>query len=103
MDTLILAVPVDTGYHFELRNVRGGFRSVLIPEIRNWDENTMEKSLQETKLFACNGADVPAIVEEVSKHNVGTRIGIYTLTGQYHRLPGELKNLTVTKDGKLPF
>lgn len=103
MDTLIVATPVDTGYYIELRGVRNGVRVVQPPHVPNMEESDQGMVLRSAKIFSCSATDISTVVEEISKHNVGVDIKVYNLTQQFNRLPGELKSLTVTKDGKLPF
>lgn len=103
MDTLIVATPVDTGYYLELRGVHNGLRVVQPPPVSHMEDLDQPGILRSAKIFACAKQDMLAVVEEISKYNVGIDIKVYDLTNQFTRLPGELKSLTVTKDGKLPF
>lgn len=103
MNTLIVVIPVDTGYYLEVRGVRDGLRALHPTTLTDVEELEHGTVLRNTKIFSCMKGDVPAAVEEISKHNVGVEIKVYSLVSQYTRLPGELKTITITKDGKLPF
>ncbi len=109
MDTLIVVTNTEVGINTSLRGMRNAMRAVVPPPIpRNFEHDDegmpdTDQLLRKVEIWSCEKADVPLIVEEISKYHTGVEIKIYSLNEVFTRLPGELKSLTVTKDGKLPF
>lgn len=103
MDTLIVATPVDTGFYVEIRGARNTVRCVSAPITGHPEDMDQPTLIRTAKIFSCFKVDIATVVEEISKQHVGADIKVYDLTQQFTRIPGELKSLTITKDGKLPF
>ena len=104
MNTLIVLCDTERGYYAELRGTMTGMGiRAVAPTAVEYQEENQDGALRRTEIWSCMKEDVPAIVEEISKYFAGKEIKIYDLTAAYTRIPGELKTLTVSKDGKLPF
>ena len=100
MDSLIVISDTEEGRIYSIEGSRGLLRAVGVEEV---DHDMDIRAKQKQELFVCMAGDVPLAVAELSKYHVGRELKVYTLTQSFTRMPGELKNLIVTKDGKLPF
>jgi hypothetical protein len=100
MDCIVSAYEfANEGRNIELR---GAGASVFSIEPRKipWD---IHDGWKQSQMWACREEDIPAVVDVVSKAHPGKLIGIYKLNAAFQRGVGELKSLTVTEEGVLPF
>lgn len=100
MKCLVVVSDLEQGVYYDFRNVHNGARALPIPD--NTDSEGLVP-MRDVPVWVCEEGDVPALVEEVTRINVGIQVSVFKLFSTHTRLPGELKSLTVTKDGELPF
>lgn len=62
----------------------------------------MPQRMRKGKIWACQEKDVPAFVEQLSQQWVGQEIKVFKLTSVQIRIPGELREKQLSKDGVLP-
>lgn len=91
-----------TRYSFSPNTGTGNAIAVDAPSEIKWIGEMDKLDLRRVSAWACNAADVPIIVEELSKEWVGHEIKVFNLVEIHSRIPGELKHKRVEEDGVLP-
>ena len=69
------------------------------PEEVDWDRRDAYKK---NEIWFCQEKDVKTLVTEMSKLFPGKDIKVFKLMSIFNRLPGDLKEKIVSKDGVLP-
>jgi hypothetical protein len=65
-------------------------------------EDNEQKIMRRVKMWSCDEKDIPIVLEKMSREWVGYELKVFTLTHAATRIPGELKEKQLTKDGVLP-
>jgi len=102
---LVTICDPDDGLRQEWRGITNYARVVSTgapPDPMAWDGDDAQTRMRKVKMWSCVAADVPIVLERMSKEWVGYELKVFTLTQVATRLPGELKNKQLSKDGILP-
>jgi hypothetical protein len=100
MNNCIVTVEtLDNGLYREWRGVQYPVRGVHTGDMPDEDMHSPERHVT---MWACMEADVPIVVEQMSKEWAGHEIKLFNLMSISTRLLGEIKTKELTKDGVFP-
>lgn len=103
-DCLVTIMDVDQGPRGEWRGMHNYARGQLTGKDFDGEMEGLnnQELLRRVKTWACIEQDVPTVVEHMSTEWVGHEVKVYKLCQVSVRIPGELRNKLLTKDGVLP-
>jgi len=99
---LVTVLDTEDGLYREWQGCRYPVRGIQTRHEKLSEDDTDQKIRRTVTMWACNEADVEAVVAKVSQEWVGYEIKIFNLAGAATRIAGEIKNKLLTKDGMLP-
>lgn len=104
---IVTVLGLEQGIYQEWRgckeDVRGVFTQDGVLSANDLGQNLPNEALiRRVEIWTCCEADVPVVVDIMSKQWVGHDIKVFNLAQVHTRQPGEIKSKKVTNDGVFP-